>query len=418
MRVLRLTLINLLMLLGLAVSPALAHISGYTDTSIQITAAGVRLIYTAPRDNLLEIGGAPTAAGDRAGTAASGPIGPPEQYLRAVRDGWSISSGGERCLITQAQSRALDSVASYQYQFTYACPGGLDDLRIQYTLLFERWPEHENYARVFLAEQRQRLRFTAEKPTLDVPVAMLLARFGQPLAAGFFDSDPHRAFTLTADSEGAGQTAKLPKVVAAVPSLGTLDFSQIDPGFVRLGVGHIFGGVDHLLFVVGLVMLTRTWRRLLLLVTAFTLAHSVTMALSTMGWIELSPAVAEPLIALTIVYIGVENLWALRRGAATETSASPRLDRAAIGRTALVFAFGLIHGVGFSYALRQMGLREDLLGSLLYFNAGVELGQLAIIALAWPLVRWLRRATWSGRVSAGVSTAVALAGVAMMAGRL
>ena len=399
---------------GLLLLPllALGHVSGYTDTSIQVSASGVRVIYTAPRDNLLEIDappGAPVLDSTR-------PVGPPEAYLRSVRDGWRVSAGGERCLLTQARSLALEGVPSYQYQFTYVCPHGMDELEIGYSLIFARWPEHENFARVFMAGQRQRMRFTSEQQTLKVPVAQLLAGWGKPLVAGFFDSDPHRVFS----PDGSARDAPLPQVVEAAPSLGSLSFAQIDPGFIRLGVSHIFGGVDHVLFVVGLVMLNRQWRGLLLLVTAFTLAHSVTMALSVLGWVDIPAAVAEPLIAASIVYIGLENLWALRRGRGAAAggvlagSPWPVLLR----RAALVFVFGLVHGVGFSYTLRQMGLREDLLGSLLYFNLGVELGQLAVIAFVLPMLLVLGRLLPIAKVSAGLSTAVVVAGTVMLVGGL
>jgi hydrogenase/urease accessory protein HupE len=303
-------------------------------------------------------------------------------------------------------------VASYQYQFTYVCPDGMDELEIGYSLMFSRWSEHENFVRVFMAGQRQRMRYTSEQQTLTVPVASLLARWGQPLQPGFFDSDPHRVFS----ADISDPDAPLPKVVQAAPSLGTLDLAQIDPGFIRLGVAHIFGGFDHVLFVVGLVLLNRTWRRLLVLVTAFTLAHSATMALSTLGLVDIPVALAEPLIAASIVYIGLENLWALRRSGAADADTGSR--SALLRRAALVFVFGLVHGVGFSYTLRQMGLREDLLGSLLYFNLGVELGQLAVVACVVPALWAVGRLVAVNKVSAGLSTAVVVAGAMMMVGRL
>jgi len=395
-----------------------AHVSGYTDSSVQISASGVRVIFTTPRDNLVEL--------QRSGASASGkgPVetaGPPSQYERAVLAGWQVSAGGQRCLLSQTGATALQRVDAYQFQITWVCPQGLDDVAIGYTLLFDRWAEHENYARVFVADQRLRMRFTAEHRVLSVPVAKLLGQWKQQLAPGFFDSDPNHDLS----SGGEARDTAMPRIAEPRPSLGTLRWAQLDPGFVRLGLVHIAQGLDHVLFVVGLVMVATGWRSLLLLITAFTLAHTVTLALATLGAIRIDAAIAEPLIAATIIYIGVENLLAqraararARSGVAAAAAAPGRLDAALLRRAGLVFLFGLVHGIGFSDALREMGLREDVLGPLLMFNLGVELAQLAIIAAVLPLVTVLRRFAWGAGVTAGVSAAVALSGVVMMAGRL
>lgn len=397
------------LLLGLLPGWAQAHVAGYTDTSVQVAATGVRIIYTLPTDSLLELAGRmPAGNPDR---EASARPGPPDAYLPAVKAGWVVQAAGERCLLTQAQARALDRLPSYQYQFSYVCPRGLDELTVRYGLFVDKWREHENFVRVFMAGQRMRMRFTADQPQLHVPVASLLAQWRQPLAAGFFAGDPNRGL----QDDLQGREGGLPRIAEASPTLGALDFDQIDPGFIRLGLEHIFVGLDHVLFVVGLVMLTHAWRQLLVLVSAFTLAHTLTLGLSTLGLIHFEPRWAEPLIALTIVYIGLENLWALHTAA---SAGPPAATRSLLRRTLLVFVFGLIHGVGFSYVLREMGLREDLLGSLLYFNLGVEIGQLAIIAAGLPLVLAWRRLPWGGRLSAAVSAAVACTGVAMLLGRV
>ncbi|HYN05560.1 MAG TPA: HupE/UreJ family protein [Vicinamibacteria bacterium] len=149
--------------------------------------------------------------------------------------------------------------------------------------------------------------------------------------------------------------------------------------FLALGVTHILPfGLDHVLFVAGLALLSPRLGPLLAQVTAFTLAHTLTLALSSYGFVSLPSRLVEPLIALSIVYVGVEN------------AVSPRLRPS---RLVLVFAFGLLHGLGFAGVLAEMGLpeRHHLL-ALLAFNAGVEIGQLAVIALvAGALALWARR---------------------------
>lgn len=144
-----------------------------------------------------------------------------------------------------------------------------------------------------------------------------------------------------------------------------------------LGFLHILPkGLDHILFVLGLFLLSRKWGALLWQVTAFTLAHSITLALSIFGLIAVSPAIVEPLIALSIVYVGVENLLTRRLH---------------VWRIAVVFVFGLLHGLGFAGVLVDLGLpKTEFVSALVGFNVGVEVGQLAVIGLAFISVFWLR----------------------------
>lgn len=381
-----------------------AHVSGYTDTSVQIARTGVRILYTAPADNVREL--LRTRPDE-----APAPLRDPAHYADAIKSGWEVSSGGRRCLLSSLQSRELQAVAAYQYQLTYVCPDGMDTLEVGYRLFFDRWPEHENFVRMFMADQRQRLRFTDDRRRVELPIANLLREWNRPLAPGFFDADPNHALASADD----GDAQPTPRVITPEPRLGALDFAQLDPGFIALGVRHIFAGLDHVLFVVGLVLLATRVRQLVALVTSFTVAHAATMALSTLGTIHLDAAWTEPLIALTIVHIGVENLLALRRSTAPGGSLA---TRALWRRMALVFVFGLIHGVGFSYTLRDMGLGEDVLGVLLYFNLGVEAGQLGIVAATLPAVMLWRRRSWGRTLSLAVAASVAVAGVAMLATRL
>jgi hypothetical protein len=148
--------------------------------------------------------------------------------------------------------------------------------------------------------------------------------------------------------------------------------------FLALGFEHIVPeGLDHVLFVLGLALLSPRLGPLLVQVTAFTLAHTVTLALSTYGVVQLPARVVEPLIALSIAYVAVENIW--------RPTLSPF-------RVVLVFAFGLLHGLGFAGVLAGRGLpANDRLTALLAFNGGVELGQLAVILPAFGLLHGLER---------------------------
>ena len=177
--------------------------------------------------------------------------------------------------------------------------------------------------------------------------------------------------------------------------------------FLKLGVEHILTGYDHLLFLLGLLVACRRFRSMALVVTCFTLAHSVTLALAALDVVSLPGRVVEPLIAASILFVGVENL--VRRE-------EPR------GRWALAFAFGLIHGFGFAGVLREVGLGPStgaLLVSLFSFNLGVEVGQLAVTALVLPLLWKLRDVPAFARYGLPVvSAVVALAGAYWLVQRL
>jgi len=170
--------------------------------------------------------------------------------------------------------------------------------------------------------------------------------------------------------------------------------------YLRFGYTHILpNGFDHILFVVGLFLLSLRWRPLLLQISAFTLAHSITLGLTMYGVVSLPPRLVEPMIAVSIVYVAVENLLT--------TELKP-------WRVALVFSFGLLHGMGFAGVLRDVGLpRPQFLTALLAFNAGVEAGQLTVIALAFAAVAYWRRNRLLYRrvVVQPVSVAISLIGL-------
>lgn len=172
--------------------------------------------------------------------------------------------------------------------------------------------------------------------------------------------------------------------------------AQAFPRFLFLGIEHIFTGYDHVAFLIGLLLLGGTVRELVKIVTAFTLAHSLTLALAALDVFAPSPRIVEPLIAASIVFIGLENLWALRKRQAAS---------ALRHRWMVTLAFGLVHGFGFASVLRQLQLPRALLATgLLSFNLGVECGQLAIVLVALPLVRRLRRfRPFAPATSAGVA---------------
>lgn len=177
--------------------------------------------------------------------------------------------------------------------------------------------------------------------------------------------------------------------------------------YIQLGFEHILPrGLDHILFILGLFLLSRHWRPLVWQVTAFTVAHTVTLGLAMNNVVELPSNIVEPLIALSIAYVGIENLFA------------KSLHK---HRLLLVFIFGLIHGLGFASVLSEFGMPEsEFLTALISFNVGVELGQLAIIALAFiMLTYWFKgRDNYRCFVIVPVSLLISIVGVVFFFERL
>jgi hydrogenase/urease accessory protein HupE len=181
---------------------------------------------------------------------------------------------------------------------------------------------------------------------------------------------------------------------------------EIAQQYLRLGYTHILPkGLDHILFVLGIFLLSPRIQTMLLQVTAFTIAHSITLGLSMYGIVSLAPRIVEPLIALSIAYVAIENI--LTR------DLKP-------WRLALVFMFGLLHGLGFAGVLRDLGLpRDEFLTALLTFNLGVEGGQLTVIAAAMIVTApFMEKGWYRQRVVIPASLLIATAGLYWTVARL
>lgn len=181
---------------------------------------------------------------------------------------------------------------------------------------------------------------------------------------------------------GETQVHRLTAAETAFTVPGEAGLLEILGSYIGLGVTHILEGIDHLLFVFALLLLIRDRRRLLWAVTAFTVAHSLTLLAATFGWLNLPPPPVEALIALSIVFLAYE----LTLPSAARDPLAERFP------WVVAFAFGLIHGLGFAGALREIGLPEaDIPVALFAFNVGVEVGQLLFIALVLLIGAALRR---------------------------
>ncbi len=180
--------------------------------------------------------------------------------------------------------------------------------------------------------------------------------------------------------------------------------------YLVLGVEHILLGIDHLLFVLALLLLIRGVRRLVLTVTAFTVAHSITLAAATLGWMSIPGAPVETTIALSILFLAAQ----LGRSLVAGDSRPAAADLTARFPWIVAFSFGLLHGFGFAGALAEVGLPEHAIPvALLFFNVGVEIGQLLFIAAVLVSGWAIRRATvtvprwWTRAVAYGIGSLAA-----------
>ena len=227
---------------------------------------------------------------------------------------------------------------------------------------------------------------TAVSWSQSAPIGWYLAE-----TMGEADAEPVRQWL------DVGQPSK-PFVLARAAPAPSLAATLVQ--YLKLGYEHILPrGLDHILFVLGLFLLSVRWKPLLLQVTAFTVAHSITLGLAMFGVVSLPSSIVEPAIALSIVYVAIENVFA------------HELHR---GRVVLVFCFGLLHGLGFAGVLRDLGLpRSQFVPALLAFNVGVEAGQLSVLALAFVAFgAWLGKREWyRARVVVPASLAIAAVGL-------
>ena len=181
--------------------------------------------------------------------------------------------------------------------------------------------------------------------------------------------------------DGTTQTTRLLPSDDAFTVRPTQRWTEVAGTYLALGIEHIGLGIDHLLYVLALLFLVGNWTRLIGTVTAFTVAHSITLAAATLGWLRVPQSPIEAVIALSIVFISVEILHA-RQGRVGLGAKMPWL---------VAFLFGLLHGIGFAGALQEIGLPQHAIPvALAFFNIGVELGQLLFIAVVFGFLAGLR----------------------------
>ena len=343
--------------------PAAAHVAGITQTDVLISGQQAWIVYTVPADSLEEL--LPTPDRGR------GPVAP-GQFVGDVLGAFTVHNGDRTCHLRPWRLEEPTVARTYRYTLVANCERPLIAFRLAYHLFVDDWPGHENFLYLRAGELRETHTLSRRRQTVEIHLE-------EPTVA---------------------EPAVGPGGLGAATPLAT----PPSRSFLGLGFRHIFGGLDHVLFILALLLATRGLGRLCLLITAFTVGHAVTLALSGLSLISVNPRFVESAIAFSLVFVALENLWQVRSGTGTER---PK----ATHRIPLVFFFGLAHGLGFSEVLRDLGLSaQALVLPLLMFNLGIELGQLVIVMIAIPGLALAWRFVPRRKGVAVLSVVTALAG--------
>ena len=320
MKLLRAVIVARLVFTTLAVLPAQAHNAGVSTSALTIRGRTVNVEINALGLDYEK------AAGVRLIEAGSGVVNPvalavmAPSVLAYVGDHVAVFTGGQPCSRTTATARSADTHVMVTMAWT--CPAGDDDLRYRVTL--------------------------------------------------FQDVDPTARHVAVIDTEHGEREFVLDRTAPEINLSGAGSSTlQLVGRFIRAGIEHIFLGYDHIAFLLAVILWGRSLWPLVKVVTAFTLAHSITLCLAVLDIVRVPSSVVEPLIAATIVFVAAENFFVhdIRK------------------RWRATFVLGLVHGFGFAGALREYGLPTDAVApALAAFNIGVEIGQIAIVSLAFPLL--------------------------------
>lgn len=333
--------------LCLFATQVLAHVAGVTDTGIRINnSSQLTIVYTAPADSLDELKLLSKA-----------------EISQAVLDGFRVQSSGNTCSAVLASTNTLENIVSEQFELKVDCGAPIETLTIEYRLFVDEFPEHENFTRLSILNRSQNFTFSADKREHSIPLAKILQEW---------QNQKQKLKQAAAQAQAKQETA-------APASLWD------SAHYFKVGLEHILLGFDHLLFLAALLLLPLGVRQLLLLITSFTLAHSITLGLSVLDMVSLPALWVEIAIAFSIIYVAVENIYALY----SQKTELPFISWQR--RCGLTFLFGLVHGFGFSYILKEIGLGDQVVGALLFFNLGVEAGQLLVVLLLLPLLYLLFR---------------------------
>jgi HupE / UreJ protein len=341
---------GLVLAVAAAASAARAHTGGSTGhAAVTIDGASIRYRLTLWPSTM------PPAVAEELRLAREGRVHARDRLLAVVRDKVTLTAQGKRCAPGEGSlAPAAPGVESVTLVVDFACADAVRDLLIRDDLFDAFGADHHTIGRI------------------DAPGSTTAFAFAPDM----------REARLTVAGAGGGRGVA---------------------SFVALGIEHILTGWDHLLFLLALLLHGGGPLAMVKIITAFTIAHSVTLSLAVLDVVVLPGRLVEAVIALSIAAVAAENLFA-----------RPSVTR----RWMVSFSFGLVHGFGFSSALRELGLpSQGLVLSLFGFNAGVELGQALVVAVALPALILLRRTSWEKRMIWGASMAILVVGLVLFVER-
>ncbi|MFN0208070.1 MAG: HupE/UreJ family protein [Planctomycetota bacterium] len=296
--------------------------------------------------------------------AASTPSEIEQIITKAVRidvNGKTLAASRGRIEYVQSQpSRGAEASRDIQFNCYFSASEVIEHIQIRYDLFRDHDPKHKGIAKIKYGIQEK----------------VFIFRAGNLFESSIQDFEP---------------AALAPAALA----------------FFLLGMDHILSGLDHLLFLFGLLLAARTLKNLAIVITGFTIGHSVTLAGAALHWFSLAPAIVEPAIAASVVFVGIENI--IRKSDLTN-------------RWFITLLFGLIHGLGFAGFLDEVQLPADAtILCLASFNIGVEAGQACIVCLLFPLLAWARQkneTTFRNYLFRPGSAAIAAAGLVWFVSRV
>lgn len=363
--------------------PAFAHDSTLSYTVIDISESSVAVNYTTPERNILAL--YPSSRQ------------PYPEYQSYFTSRFVFENGNASCKPAVREIARTNATGSVSILANFEC-GEITVLNSTYNMFFEISDTHENVALVTIANASGTAIYSKGFNYYEFPVRDLLAQLGVK---------NETATNATSESNATNaQNALTPN-------------NNVIFSFFALGVGHIFTGYDHILFIIGLLLVAFSFAKLAKIITSFTIAHSVTLIAASLGIFVIDPRLTESFIAITIIFIAAENILILRSKNKNKRKGLRKFLADPSKRWRIGFALGLIHGFGFSSALREIGLpKEDLIPSLLSFNLGVEAGQLVIVSLLFPVLLYARKKKWHRNVVLAISALIGLIGLALLVQRL
>lgn len=328
------------------------HREGQFYTAISIGSSRTALLLTVPREAASDLG-----------------ADSPDAFAPLALSAFSISNYDAPCVISLVDQVDYTGVAAFQFEMTVTCGEPPGELFVDYHLSPDD-PTHINHVEISIGMNTTYAELGGDQRELVIPVEYLAWQQSWVVPA-----------------EPALIKGKAPKLV----------------DYFLLGFKHVLTGYDHIAFLLGLLVVVSRLQTLALLITSFTIAHSVTLAVSALDVFTINVAFTEAAIAITIIYIGAENLYYLIR-----RHSEPGARR----RWMTTFVFGLIHGFGFSFLLREIGLPDsDFVPALLLFNLGVEAAQIAAVIAPFALIQyWLRDKIWWGTMAIAISAVILLTG--------